>query len=99
MDYQDHFIYLEGKILLQNETGGCIAEIVFPAISDQAVNLTRTFVDPVLRGEGVAGQLTLAAYRQNKAAGKKILPTCSYAVSWFAEHPEYADILLNPASS
>jgi predicted GNAT family acetyltransferase len=93
MTYQEHFIYEPGKITLRDDTGEQLAAIEFPALSAQAVNITRTFVAPSLRGEGVADQLMQAACQTAENEGKKILPTCSYAVRWFEAHPEYAAIL------
>ncbi len=52
-----------------------------------------TFVDGSLRGRGVADQLVRAAVRQVRGRGGKARLVCSYARSWFANHPEEADLL------
>jgi predicted GNAT family acetyltransferase len=77
-----------------DDNGDIIAEVTFPNIKDGIVNINHTFVDPSLRGQGVASQLVEAAYDEIKAAGKKTYATCPYAVRWFAEHPDKRDILL-----
>ncbi|HWR23086.1 MAG TPA: GNAT family N-acetyltransferase [Feifaniaceae bacterium] len=70
-----------------------IAEATFPAVSDTVVEFNHTFVDPSLRGQGAAGMLLEAAAADVRARGLKARPTCSYAVKWFSEHGEYADLL------
>ncbi len=55
--------------------------------------INHTFVDPSLRGQGVAGQLVQAAAEALKEENCKIYPTCSYARRWFEEHPEYGELL------
>jgi predicted GNAT family acetyltransferase len=77
-----------------DENGNIIAEVTFPNTEDGAVNINHTFVDPSLRGQGVASQLIEAAYDAIKRDGKKARATCPYAVKWFDEHPEKRDILI-----
>ena len=50
------FITEENRIIYQQD-GQTLAEITFPAFEEGVVNIDHTFVDPVLRGQGVAGQL------------------------------------------
>ena len=49
------FIREEGRIYAENKDGTVLAEVIFPAISDFAVSINRTFVDNSLKGQGVAG--------------------------------------------
>ncbi|MDR2610846.1 MAG: N-acetyltransferase [Clostridiales Family XIII bacterium] len=77
-----------------DESGNIIAEVTFPNTEDGAVVINHTFVDPSLRGQGVAAQLIEAAYDTIKAGGKKAYATCPYAIKWFDEHPEKRDILI-----
>lgn len=80
------------RIYASDSAGQCIAEVTFP-ISDGVATIDHTFVDPSLRGQGVAGQLLAATVERLRSAGLKAWPTCSYAVKWFADHPEHADLL------
>ena len=82
-----------GRIWLADEQGKTIAEVLFPDREDGTVEVTHTFVDDSLRGQGVAGRLMEAAAQKLRADGKKAKPVCSYAVAWFEKHPEYADVL------
>ena len=69
-----------------------VAEVTFPA-RDGVAEIDHTFVDDSLRGQGVAGRLVRAAADQIRADGNKARVTCSYARTWFAHHPEEADLL------
>ena len=71
-------------------------EVTFPSIDhiDQdTVEINHTFVDPSLRGMGMAGKLMEAAAGEIRRQGKKAVLTCSYAVKWFESHKAYQDIL------
>ena len=81
------------RVYALDKDGRVIAEATFPAASATTVNFNHTFVDPSLRGQGVANMLLTAAAADVKARGLKARATCSYAVKWFSEHEEYADIL------
>lgn len=82
-----------GRIFATGEDGRLLAEVTFPEREGTA-EIDHTFVDPSLRGQGVAGQLLQAAADTLRAQGRKARPTCSYAVRWFETHPEYADLLV-----
>ena len=89
------FKYESDRIYLNHSSGKLLAEITFPESSDGIVVINHTFVDNSLRGQGVAGKLVEEAAKSIKKAGKKAIPTCSYAVAWFQKHKEYDDILAN----
>lgn len=87
------FIYEQNRVYLTNASGKMIAQVTFPAVDANTVNIDHTFVDDTLRGQGVAGKLMEAAARQLRETGRQAALTCSYAVKWFGQHPEYADLL------
>jgi uncharacterized protein len=89
------FIYEPNRIYLNNEDGKAIAEVTFPDISINEVNIDHTFVDGSLRGQGMAGKLMKALVDDLKKNNKKAKATCSYAVEWFEKHPEHSDVLAN----
>ncbi len=89
------FIYEPNRIYLNNEDGKAIAEVTFPDISTNEVNIDHTFVDGSLRGQGMAGKLMKALVDDLKKNNKKAKATCSYAVEWFEKHPEHSDVLAN----
>ena len=86
--------YGENKIWLENEAGDMKAYVDFPETGTGRVNVTHTVVDPDLRGQGAAGKLMEALAGKLKEDGKKAELTCSYAVKWFAKHPEHKDLLV-----
>lgn len=81
-----------GRIYYHDDAGKLLAEVVFSEKDGVAV-FSHTFVDDSLRGQGVAGQLMAAAVEQVQAAGGKVRLVCSYAVAWFAKHPEFAELV------
>lgn len=48
-----------------------------------------TEIDPAFGGRGLGGKLVGAALADTAAAGKQIVPTCSFVVAYVAKHPEY----------
>jgi len=86
------FKYESDRIYLENEEGKTVAEVTFPQISNEEVNVNHTFVDSSLRGQGMAGKLMTALATDLKKNNKKAKATCSYAVEWFEKHPEHNDI-------
>ena len=82
-----------GRIWLDDQDGNMIAEITYPNVSPEIVNINRTYMSRVLRGQGMASKLVQAAVDDIRAKGQKATASCSYAVSWFEQHPECSDIL------
>ena len=87
------FIVEEHKIYAQSKAGERLAEVDFPALEGNTVSIDHTFVDPSLRGQGVAGTLMQMAVEELRRSGRKAVPVCSYAQKWFDAHPEQADLL------
>ncbi|WP_077611169.1 GNAT family N-acetyltransferase [Clostridium sp. Marseille-P2415] len=81
------------QIALFHSDNNLLAEVTFPDVDQNTVNINHTFVDDSLRGQGVAGQLMEAAAEQLRSQGKKAILTCSYAINWFEKHPEYNDLV------
>lgn len=87
------FTYENGRIYSLSDVGDTLAEITFPLVAPGVADVDRTFVDPSLRGQGVAGTLMEAAAAQLRARGLKTRTSCPYAAKWFAAHPEQSDLL------
>lgn len=81
------------RIYALDDNGKLIAEITFPQISDNTVEINHTFVDESLRGKGVAGELMERACKALRERGLRIKPTCSYAVRWLSKNVQYDDII------
>ena len=86
-------IYEAERIYYKNEQGRMVAEVTFHQRSDRAMSIDHTYVSPELRGQGAAGKLLSAAVRRFRQRELKVVPVCSYAVAWFQDHPEEADLL------
>lgn len=87
------FQYENNRIYLENGEGKLIAEVTFPTIKDQLVNINHTFVDDSLRGQGIAGKLMEAVAEKLVKENQKAVLTCSYAVRWFEKNTQYEDII------
>lgn len=87
LQHENHRIYAS------DQNGRVIAEITFPAVSDKTVDIDHTFVDPSLRGQGVADFLMRAAVAEIRAKGLKTRTSCPYAEKWFLKHTEFLDLL------
>ncbi len=81
------------EIYYIDEKGEKAAEVTFPNIDADTVEINHTFVSPSLRGTGVAGKLMQAAAEEISRHGKKAVLTCSYAISWFERHEEFQYII------
>lgn len=87
LQHENHRIYAI------DQGGRVIAEITFPAVSDKTVDIDHTFVDPSLRGQGVADSLMRAAVADIRVKGMKTRTSCPYAQNWFLKHEEFSDML------
>ncbi len=87
------FQYEENRVFLEDQNGKLIAEITFPVYAENVVDIDHTFVDPCLRGQGVADRLVRAAIERIEKNDRKAVASCSYAARWFEAHPEACGIL------
>ena len=87
------FTHSKNSIALLSENGKILAEVTFPEIDENTVNVTHTFVDDSLRGQGIAGKLMEELVIELQTSGRKAVLSCSYAISWFNKHPQYKDLI------
>lgn len=79
----------KGNAFIQyDEKGKEIAKITYQLKGDDIVIADHTYVDPVLRGHGVAEKLLDHLVAQMEAEGKKIEAKCSYVVVKFNKEPD-----------
>jgi uncharacterized protein len=86
------FIYENNRIYLNDDNNNMIAEITFPNVSKEVVNINHTYVDKSLRGQGVADKLMTSLIEYLKENNIKANATCSYAVDWLNNHPEHNNL-------
>ena len=61
--------------------------------SDGVWTITHTCVNDDHQGQGIAGKLVKCVAEQARMNFASVFPVCSYAVTWFDRHPDYADVL------
>ena len=83
---------LENKALYK-ENNKILGEIDYPNIDNDTVNITHTYVDESLRGQGIADQMMQQVIKYLKQNNKKVICTCSYALKWLEKHPEYHEVI------
>jgi predicted GNAT family acetyltransferase len=79
------------KFYCEFEGARCSAE--YELVDERTIDLYRTFVDPSLRGKGVADELLRHVVDYAKKNEMKIKPSCSYAVKFFRRNSEYKEML------
>ncbi len=83
-----------GRIYCIDEKGGLMAETTFVFKKNGEVNVDYTYVNPVLRGQGTAGEMMKVVAEYLREKGLKATATCSYANIWLKRHEElYSDII------
>lgn len=87
------FKYETDRIYLEDAAGKMVAEVTFPDINENSVEINHTFVDDSLRGQGVAGKLMEEVAKRLRAEGKTAVLTCSYAISWFQKNKGNEDLI------
>ncbi len=88
-----NFIYEDHRIYVLNEENKVIVNATFPWIKEGVVVVDHTYVDPSLRGQGVASNLMHEVCGFAKKKGYKMVATCPYAVVWFKKHLEFNDLI------
>lgn len=89
------FIIEKNRIYKNDESGNLIAEVTFPEIRKNVVEINHTFVHPDLSGNGIASSLIHTLAIKLKDENKKAIPTCPYAINWFNKHSEYNFLVEN----
>jgi predicted GNAT family acetyltransferase len=72
---------------------GSFAEMTFSKAGANMIIINHTEVPDAFRGHGVGLRLVERAVADARAAGKSIVPRCSFARAQFQRHPEWADVL------
>ncbi len=86
------FLTEQGRIYMEDEQGGLVAEITFPETSPGVFTIDHTYVDDGLRGQGIASKLVQAAVNEIQSCGGEVRATCSYAVKWLSEQGNRYDL-------
>ncbi len=88
--------YENGRIYSVNEKNELMAETTFILKANGQVDIVHTYVNPNLRGMGVAGKMMEAVAEYLREKSLKATATCPYANAWLKKHRQtYADIISN----
>lgn len=83
-----------GRIYYENENGELMAEATYEVMMNGEINIDHTYVNPILRGQGIAHEMMVAVTEYVRREGKKCMATCSYANIWFEKNEDLcADII------
>ncbi len=91
------FNYEKNRIYVNDEDGKLIVEATFPFYKDGVVVVDHTYVDPSLRGQGIASDLMKALCKYVEQKDWKMVATCPYAVVWLKRHKDF-DYLVDQES-
>ena len=94
MGFPMQWIEESNRIFLLDDRKQTAAEITFPTGDGADVVIDHTYVDPALRGQGIAGSLMERTVALLRRTGRKARPVCPYAVTWFEKHPDCANVLV-----
>ncbi|TYP68086.1 GNAT family N-acetyltransferase [Paenibacillus methanolicus] len=82
----------QGNSYILTGVGGTIGEIHFRMIDVDTWVIDRTYVQAEYRGQGLAKQLLDLVADEARERGRRIIPSCSYALEQFKQDPAYADV-------
>lgn len=69
----------DNQYLLLGENDEILAEIDFPLVDENTVEITHTIVSPSLQGQGIARKLVEKVLEVAKEKGYRVTASCSYA--------------------
>ncbi|WP_439590254.1 GNAT family N-acetyltransferase [Hydrogenophaga sp.] len=81
-----------GAFVIQRD-GRRIAEMTYTRTNPSLVVVDHTYVDPSLRGQGVARQLQDAMVAWARESATKVIPVCSYVKVQFDRDASIRDVL------
>ena len=81
-----NYITEENRIYLPDEKWNILAEIDFEKVDEKTYNISHTFVDDSLRGQGIGSELVEKAITYLTAKWYKVTATCSYSKDWLEKN-------------
>lgn len=83
-----------GRIYSVDEKGELMAETTYVLKENKEVDIDHTYVNPVLRGQGVASKMMEVVAEYLREKGLKATASCSYANNWLQKNKDkYSDII------
>lgn len=88
------FQITDGRIFNVDQNNELLAVATYVHTAEGEVDIDHTYVNPILRGQGVAGELMHTVAKHLRESGLKATATCSYANAWLRKNREaYSDII------
>ena len=82
------FVIETGRITYQSEQHETLGQVTYCPVRPGVVDIDHTYVDPALRGQGVAGKLMEALAAELRKRGLRAVASCSYADVWLERNRE-----------
>lgn len=76
---------------------GTVAGSAYYEREPGVVIFTHTEVDPSMEGKGIGSRLVVGALGLVRESGDKIVPLCPFVRKYVSGHPEWQDLVLQPA--
>ena len=87
-----------GRQRYEAQAGGAtLGYVEYRSGADGALVLTHTVVRPEYEGQGVGGFLARGVLDAARAAGRSVMPECSFITAYLRRHP--ADLALVPPAT
>ena len=65
--------------------------------NDDVIVFVHTQVDPAFEGRGIGSALARTSLDAARAGRLRVDPQCPFYAAWIGKHPEYADLVADPA--
>jgi predicted GNAT family acetyltransferase len=89
-----NWIYEDNRIYCKDEKGELMAEATFVSKENGKIDIDHVYVNPSLRGQGMAGKTMTVVAEYVRKMGWKATASCSYANGWFMKNQDaYGDIM------
>jgi len=86
--------YEDGRIYGTDEKGELMCETTFVRKENGELDIDHTYVNPILRGQGMAGKMMVVVAEYLRKKSLKASATCSSANIWLKRHEKlYPDII------
>ncbi|MNG07566.1 Acetyltransferase (GNAT) family protein [compost metagenome] len=82
----------QGNSFILSTLSGTIGEITYRLVEADTWVIDHTYVDPRYRGRQLGKQLLDMVVREARDKGRKIIPSCAFALEEFKKNATYADV-------
>lgn len=82
----------QGNAFILSTLSGTVGEITYRLVDTDTWVIEHTYVDPRYRGRQLGKQLLDMVVHEARDKGRKIIPSCSFALEEFKKNAIYADV-------